>query len=158
MKRNKVWKFMWNPIRRHHSEIEGSEAERESCGRNSYKEKTFAKHVRSIHTTWWKEGKAILKWDCLNSWMWGTGFYSTTTRKERLWWKKSRGARPGGEFPVCSWASWLVEEGVGHKCRTVTTGNKSVTQKPWCKDTEKLLIECSTRNSYNRSGMGRGVI
>ena len=35
---------------------------------------------------------------------------------------------------------------------TVTTGKTTVSQKPQCKDTEKLFIECSTRNSYNRIG------
>ena len=67
--------------------------------------------------------------------MWGTGLYSTTMRKERLGWKMSLVARP-----------WV------HKCITVTTGKTSVSQKPQCKDTEKLFIECSTRNSYNRIG------
>ena len=39
-----------------------------------------------------------------------------------------------------------------HKCINVTTGKTSVSQKPQCKDTEKLFIECSTWNSYSRSG------
>ena len=35
---------------------------------------------------------------------------------------------------------------------TVTTGKTTVSQKPQCKDTEKLFIECSTWNSYSRRG------